>query len=169
MGESALVMQDLKIRLAKKEDTSCLIKWLQEPGVLQWFPMTTDAEIEDSVKLWMSYIEQDAVLTAEWQGKPVGSANLYLQSFEKLSHHSLLAIIVTESMRGKGIGKALIEELIKRGKEKFHLKFLHLEVYEGNPAKRLYERLGFQEIGVHKNFIKDQGKYFSKIFMQKYL
>ena len=72
-------------------------------------------------------------------------------------------------MRGKGVGKALVEQLMKHAKEKFKIEILHLEVYEGNPAKRLYERLGFTPFGCQTRFIKEDGKYIAKIFMQKKL
>ncbi len=140
-----------------------------EPGVLDWFPMCNSREVEDAVRLWLSYIPQKSVFMAEVEGKPIGSANLYLQSFEKLSHHSLFAIIVTSSMRGKGIGTALIQELLYQAKEVFHLVFLHLEVYEENPARRLYDRVGFSEVGRQPCFIKKEGKYYTKILMEKYL
>ncbi len=161
--------EKITIRLAKKEDKEHLIQWLMEPHVLNWFPMDNIREVEDSVRLWLSYIPQKAVFIAEVDGKPVGSANLYLQPFEKLSHHSLFAIIVTTSMRGKGVGTALLKELIYQAKEVFHLMFLHLEVYEDNPAKKLYEKLGFSEVGKQPFFIKKEGKYYTKIFMEKYV
>jgi len=55
-------------------------------------------------------------------------------------------------------------------KERFKIEFLHLEVYEGNPAIRLYQRLGFEQYGFQRQFVKDEdGKYLGKILMQKYL
>lgn len=162
-------MDGLEVRLAKIEDQSYLLKWLSDPSVLRWFPMSNEREIADAVRIWMSYISQKAVLTAVYQGEPVGSANLYLQSFAKLAHHSLFAIIIEKSMRGKGVGTALLKELIRLAKESFHLEFLYLEVYEGNPAIGLYKKLGFREIGKHTHFIKEGDKYYSKIFMEKYL
>jgi putative acetyltransferase len=72
-------------------------------------------------------------------------------------------------MRGKGVGKELIAQLMQHLKEKFKIQILHLEVYEGNPAKYLYARAGFKEFGCQTRFIKEDGKYIGKIFMQKYL
>jgi len=159
-----------KIRLSIPEDKKYLISWLEDPDVLKWFPMCNRAEIEDAVRMWMYYIKYHAVITALIDGNPCGMAILYIQSLEKLKHHALFAIIVDKEQRGKGIGTALINELFKMAKEQFHLEIIHLEVYEKNPAIKLYERLGFKYYGNHKKFLKDEnGKYYDKILMQKYL
>jgi putative acetyltransferase len=159
----------LSIRFTKEEDAPFLTKWLTDPVILRWFPMLNDREIEDAVRIWMGYCKYEATLTAEWEGKPCGMANLYLQPYKKLAHQCLFAIIVEESYRGKGIGTALLQDLMKLAKEKFRIEMLHLEVYEGNPAIHLYQRLGFKEFGFQKHFIKEKGEYLGKIFMQKFL
>jgi putative acetyltransferase len=154
--------------LADPSDETLLIDWLLQPGVLRWFPLTDLREVEDAARIWMSYISQHAVLTAVYNGVPCGSVTLYLQPYQKLAHQSLLAIIVDEKYRGRGIGTLLIKEIIRLSQERFHLDFLHLEVYEGNPAIRLYHRLGFKEYGVHNRFIKESnGQYLNKILMQR--
>jgi RimJ/RimL family protein N-acetyltransferase len=159
----------ITIRFALEEDTLLLIEWLQQPGVLRWFPLTDLREIEDASRIWMSYIKYNAVLTALWDGKPCGIATLYIQPFRKLAHQCLLAIIVDEEYRGKGVGRRLMTELEKLAKERFKIEILHLEVYEGNPAARLYQKLGFLQYGYQRHFIKDNGQYLGKIMMQKIL
>jgi RimJ/RimL family protein N-acetyltransferase len=156
-------------RLTSVEDAAHLLRWLSDPKIIRWFPMFDAREIEDSVRIWIGYSRIESGITAELNGEPVGMANLYIQPYKKLAHTCLFSIIVKEDMRGKGVGKALLEYLMKYAKEKFKIEILHLEVYEGNPAKRLYERVGFKEFGCQTRFIKEDGKYIGKIFMQKRL
>lgn len=162
-------MSNLTIRVTKPEDAEHLKQWLFEPGVLRWFPMFDEREVDDAVKIWVSYARYEACFTIECDGVPCGVANLYLQPYKKLAHQSLFAIIVSEKFRNKGVGTALLNHLIKQAKEKFKLEILHLEVYQGNPAIHLYERMGFKQYGLETHFIRDQGEYISKIMMQKYL
>ena len=96
-------------------------------------------------------------------------ANLYIQPYAKQKHTCLFSIILQEEMRGKGLGGALMKELISLAKERFHIEILHLEVYEGNPAQHLYEKMGFTPFGRQSHFIKDNGRYNAKILMQKRL
>ena len=163
-------MEDpVTIRLAVESDQKHLVTWLLQPGVLKWFPLNDLREIEEAARIWVSYSKFDAVLTALWNDVPCGIANLYLQPYQKMAHQSLFAIIVDEQFRGKGVGTKLLTALLEKAKEQFHLQFVHLEVYEGNPAIHLYQRLGFEQYGYQRHFIKDQGHYISKILMQKYL
>lgn len=161
--------EHLTIRFGEESDQKYLVEWLLQPGVLEGFPLNDLREIEDAARIWMSYSKNHAVLTALWDGVPCGIANLYLQPYQKLSHQCLFAIIVDEKYRGKGIGAKLLRELMTLAKERFNLEFIHLEVYQGNPAINLYRRLGFKEYGVHRRFMKDKGRYIDKILMQKYL
>ncbi|MEN9654643.1 MAG: hypothetical protein RL235_755 [Chlamydiota bacterium] len=162
-------MTHITIREATDSDIQYLIEWLQQPGVLSGFPLADLREVEDAARIWMSYTKQGAVLTALWDGAPCGITNLYLQPYKKLAHQSLFAIVVDEKYRGKGVGRALLEALIDLAVNRYHLRLLHLEVYEGNPAIHLYERLGFVKYGAHPHFIKDEKGYKTKILMQRRL
>ncbi|MDE3048234.1 MAG: GNAT family N-acetyltransferase [Verrucomicrobiota bacterium] len=164
-----MTKEHLSIRLGEEADQKYLVEWLLQPGVLDGFPLYGLREVEDAARICVSYAQHGAMLMALWDGVPCGCALLYLQHYEKMKHHCLFVIIVDEKHRGKGVGARLIRELMKLAKERFNLEYLHLEVYKGNPAIDLYRRLGFQEYGVHKKFIKDQGRYIDKILMQKYL
>ncbi len=159
----------ISVRLAIDSDQQYLVEWLLQPGVLNWFPLEGIREVEDAARIWLSYKQYGAVLTALYDGVPCGIANLYLQPYKKLAHQCLFAIIVDEKVRGKGVGTELMRELMILAREKFALELLHLEVYEGNPAIRLYERLGFKQYGAQRHFVKEEGRYRAKILMQKRL
>ena len=161
--------EKLTLRVADESDQRYLVEWLSQPGVLKGFPLDDLREVEDAARIWLSYAKFGAVITAVYDGIPCGIANLYLPAYKKLAHQSLFAIIVDEKFRGKGIGTQLLRELLKLAKDQFKMDFAHLEVYEGNPAIRLYERLGFVQYGIQKHFIKDQDGYKAKIMMQKKL
>ncbi len=61
-------------------------------------------------------------------------------------------IAVFYNYRGFGIGTALLKHLINVSKEE-NCDLLTLEVRLSNtPARKLYEKLGFKEVGVRKNF-----------------
>lgn len=159
----------ITIRPMAMEDGEYLTRWLLQPNVLQYFPMYDVREVEDAVRVWISYSKLGTGLTAEWDGIPCGIANLYIQPYKKLAHQCLLSIIVDENYRGKGVGTRLLEELMKLAKETFHIELLHLEVYAQNPAIRLYKRMGFKEFGIQEHFIKEHDRYVGKIYMQRKL
>ncbi len=61
-------------------------------------------------------------------------------------------VCVREDMRGQGIAFDMMKELIFRAK-KLDVKDMFLEVRAGNePAKALYSKLGFKDVGLRKGF-----------------
>ncbi len=155
-----------RLRWTQAEDASYLRSWLLEPDVLRWFPMINELEVDDAIRFWMPNALNGNGITAVADGQPVGLVNLNRHPFKKLAHHALLSIIVAGAWRGRGLGTVLLHNCIRLA-EAQGFQLLVLEVYEGNPAQRLYERVGFQEIGRHENFIKEpDGSYRSKIIMQ---
>jgi len=163
-------MDKLSIRFGRKEDEPSLVNFFSEPGVLRWFPMCNQPEVQDSARVWFTYAPTKAVLTAVWDGIVCGTAVLYISPYQKTKHQCLFAIIVDQKYRGKGVGSRLLEELLHQAKARFSISLIHLEVYRGNPALSLYKRLGFTEYGCHKNYLKEaDGTYLDKILMQKTL
>lgn len=64
-------------------------------------------------------------------------------------------LAVIDAYRRKGIGKALMLELIKEC-QALNLAFVTLEVRSSNePAIRLYQNLGFTQVGCRKNYYKE--------------
>ncbi len=69
-----------------------------------------------------------------------------------LDEGNLLDIAVCEAHRKNGIGKALMKELIAVANDK-KLSFITLEVRASSaPAILLYEKFGFEVVGVRKNY-----------------
>ncbi len=153
-----------------EEDTPFLVKFLMEPGVLTYFPMSNQKEAEESARIWISYAQLESSFTLVKDGKPIGFCTIYPQYAKKLAHQSLVSIILTETERGKGYGRFLLEYIEHIAKEKFNISLLHLEVYEHNPARFLYEKVGYKKYGIHKRFLKEGPNHYSdKILMQKWL
>ena len=76
-------------------------------------------------------------------------------------------IAVFYNYRGFGIGEALLAHLINVSKEE-NCDLVTLEVRVSNtPARKLYEKLGFSEVGVRKNFYEKPNE--DGIIYTKYL
>lgn len=162
--------QPAAIRFTEPGDAKYLKQWLEDNHVHRWFPMHDDPEIEDAVQRWVGFSRYRCSLTAVLKGLPVGIATLYLQPYRKLAHQCEFGIIVAPDCRNQGIGKLLIEELEKLAKVTFKIELLHLQVYQDNPAKRLYERMGYTIFGDQPKWIKEiDGSYTGRTFMEKTL
>lgn len=64
-------------------------------------------------------------------------------------------IVVAESFRGQGLGQSLLEQSIQALKAQ-GIETIFLEVRVSNtPARSLYTKLGFEQIGIRKYFYSD--------------
>lgn len=162
--------EGVQIRYTELSDAKYLRDWLHEPEVFRWFPMADDVEIDDAVSRWISFCRYKCSLTAVKDGIPCGIATLYLQPYKRLAHQCEFGIIVGGSNRNQGVGTLLINALSHLAKETFKIELLHLQVYADNPAKRLYERLGFKDFGHQNQWIKEEdGSFVARTFMEKNL
>ncbi len=76
----------------------------------------------------------------------------YIGSYFALDEGYITNIAVNPEYRRRGIGKALVDKLVEKGKEKL-LSFWTLEVRESNAgAIALYSKLGFETVGKRPRF-----------------
>ena len=92
--------------------------------------------------------EQHEFLAALHEGRPVG----YVGMMCVLDEGYIANVAVSPDWRRKGIGDALIAELLRRAVSR-ELAFVTLEVRAGNEAaKALYAKHGFVPVGLRKKY-----------------
>ena len=94
--------------------------------------------------------DDDLGVFAELEGEPLGAAWLRLLTGERRGYGYVadnvpeLAVAVLPQWRGRGVGSALLRRLLLAARER-HTR-VSLSVNAANPARRLYERLGFRDV-----------------------
>lgn len=93
------------------------------------------------------FVREGAIfLTAEENDEVCG----FVTASRVLDEVSIFNVAVTEKYRRRGIAQALMERLAEISAD---AAFITLEVRESNTAARqLYEKLGYKEVGMRKNF-----------------
>lgn len=155
-----LSMKDIQYRSAGPEDFTFLASMLGEAAV--WRPdkptPTADQVLADprySMYLAGWPRPGDYGLIAE-QDVPVGAA--WYRTYTEASHgHGFvteeipeLSIAVIASRRLAGIGRRLLVDLINASDSQGY-EALSLSVREANPARRLYESVGFVPVEIHES------------------
>lgn len=68
-----------------------------------------------------------------------------------LDEANLFNIAVDPTYQGQGFGEMLLRRLISDLQKK-NIATLWLEVRQSNPAQKLYEKLGFNQVDIRKNY-----------------
>jgi len=132
---------EINIRRAEKKDCGAMMDLIKELALYEKAPQEVTVDFEHFVEsgfgenpVWWAFV-------AEVEGKVVGFALFYIRySTWKGQRLYLEDILVTESLRGKGIGKLLFDRLIEEAEEK---KFSGMvwQVLEWNePAINFYKK-----------------------------
>ena len=107
-----------------------------------WSENSVASELDNALALWLVALDGDAV---------VG----YVGSQTVMGETDMMNIAVHPDHRRKGIAERLVNELVEKLKQR-QSKCLTLEVRASNaPAKQLYEKLGFREVGCRKNYYRN--------------
>jgi len=134
-------MNNICIRRAERKDCPRLLELVQELAVYERAPDEVTVTLDHFTEtgfgekpVWWSFV-------AEVDGVIVGFALYYIRySTWKGTRMYLEDILVTESWRGKGIGKLLLDRLIIEAKEK-RWKAISWQVLEWNePAINFYKK-----------------------------
>jgi L-amino acid N-acyltransferase YncA len=167
----------MKIRLLTMEDAEIYLdirlEGLKEnPEV---FSTTLDdiMEKDDPIEYKASILNKEGNYTLGAftnEGDLIGVATLKTSEKEKSVHKGkVVAVYVSPKTRGSGTGKKLIEEIIHLAKE-LGIEQIMLDVVSGNePAKRLYEKIGFETFAKTPNDLKYKDKYWDQEHMILYL
>jgi ribosomal protein S18 acetylase RimI-like enzyme len=102
--------------------------------------------------------EQDAL---------IGVVTLVRDEGLKMGHRAhIYAMYVTSAARGRGVGRALMAEAIRRARAMTGIEQILLTVTSTNtPARALYEALGFVRYGREPRALKIDDRYFDEDMM----
>ncbi|MEW8995533.1 GNAT family N-acetyltransferase [Clostridium sp.] len=168
--------KELLLRRPKEEDAEAMIEYLNIVGGesdnllfgKNEFRLTVEQErehinnvnINDNALMLLGIIDNQIVSVSQ-----VSAPNR-----KRIAHNSELAISVKKEYWSMGIGTTVMEVLIDFAKNHETIKTISLGVKASNKkAQHLYEKLGFEKVGVHRNFFNIDGNYDDEILMDLYI
>ena len=80
-----------------------------------------------------------------------------------------ISVYVERSWRGKGAGRVLLERLVELGRQHGFHKLVLAAFPFNESGMALYERLGFQPVGIYREQGQLDGKWVDTIVMERLL
>ena len=106
-------------------------------------------------------------LVAAEGGQVIGTASLSSCAKPRLAHRGEIGVAVRKAAWGRGVGSALLAEVIRFAREEAGLRVLSLEVRSDNArAIALYRRFGFEKTGTFRGFLRVDGTDYDFDLMQ---
>lgn len=103
-------------------------------------------------------------------GQVISIAQVAAPPRKRIAHNGELAISVKKEYWSMGVGTEMMKLLIEFAKNTGVIKNISLGVKGDNyQAQGLYKKMGFEKVGVHKNFFNINGVYDDEILMDLYL
>jgi ribosomal-protein-alanine N-acetyltransferase len=107
-----------------------------------WSEKSIASELDSRLSLWLVAMDGETVVA-------------YVGSQSVLGETDMMNIAVSPNYRRQGIAEKLVVELIEKLREKGNHSLM-LEVRSSNdPAQKLYEKLGFEQVGRRKNYYRN--------------
>jgi GNAT superfamily N-acetyltransferase len=101
----------------------------------------------DPVRFRASWVDPPVVVVAVLDDTIVGAYYLKPNFPGRAAHIANAGYLVAASARSRGVGRALVEDSIRRAPVGGFDAIMFNLVFESNPARALYEALGWRQIG----------------------
>lgn len=169
--------QSVTIRTATPNDAQAVLTYTQDVMGEAPYLLTTREEftktVENQYQFLASYLEHphQLALLAELDGHVVGFLNFQNGHRTRIAHQGEMSMSLLHEVRGQGLGRAMVAQLIQWAQGNPLLEKVTLDVFSDNqPAIALYERVGFIKEGIQRKAIKmEDGTYHSLIRMALFL
>ncbi len=153
----------LVLREPQEADLPSLVAVLREPEVARWWPGFDEAEARRA----LLGREDITVLAIEHQGHPIGAIQFYEQT-DPSYRHAGVDLFLASAWQGQGLGseavKGLARHLFQSGG---HHRVVIDPAAENLRAIRAYERAGFRQVGVMRQYERGpDGQWHDGVMME---
>ena len=166
-GKSALALPrvvrlsdgtDMWLRLLSRLDREAFLRFTQslpEHDLLFLRIDITDPEVVDA---WLDNIDLERILTivAERDGHIYGYGSLHMANAQWSQHVGELRVLIDESLRGKGLGRALTDAVFAQALDHGIEKMVAQMTIDQKGAIATFEELGFKAEALLRDHVKDR-------------
>ena len=144
----------MDIRYSRGLDEMYLNRWVQDSSLSPYLPCSSETEVRNFVKSWMYYSSMKAGLSCVINDINVGMGVFILMPYKKVQHHALLQLIVDPKMVRKGVGSALLKNMLHLAKHYLNLECLFMEYIGPKDPLSFFIKRGFKVYADQKGYVQ---------------
>jgi GNAT superfamily N-acetyltransferase len=114
-------------------------------GAGEGFPQQAPVTREDFDEYWIRH--SSAVSVARFGGYLIGASYIKANFVGRAAHIANAGYFVLAPYRGTGVGRTLVEHSLREARRLGFDAMMFNLVFDSNPARAMYRRLGFDELG----------------------
>lgn len=158
---------DVSLRAVEGWDLYLLHKWRNDPRIWKWCRQNTYISLEHQ-QAWFKRQREDASIKMyAVQAKsstdkgltPVLVGVVGLTSVDRLNQTAEFSLYIDPDKHGQGLGEMALRSLLNHGFRDHNLNVIWGESFYGNPAMRLFEKMGFGLDGIRPAAYYRDGKF----------
>ena len=166
-------MKTIHLRAMEPADIDAIYRWENDPNIWVYSAVhqpfsryTLEKFIEEQSQSDI-YTERQLRLMAEnTEGQSVGCIDIY--DFDPYHKRAAIGVLTDNKMRGKGYGGMMLKEVESFAKEHIGIHQLYCTVCTCNTQSiKLFKSAGYNEAGVMKDWIFDNGSWVDALVLQK--
>jgi RimJ/RimL family protein N-acetyltransferase len=138
--------------------SECMRLWRNEPEIYKWCRQYEPISFE-SHRGWIeslpkrSDVKMYGIYDSDWLGV------CGLTSVDLINRKAEFSLYIGPEHQGKGYGKAALKTLCAHGFKAIGLNHIFGESFDGNPAIKMFEDVGFKKEGTRRSFYFRDGKF----------
>ena len=175
MEANYLAFGSIVLRPLEPDDIDILYSWENNTAI--WEVSNTKAPF--SKHILAQYIQESfkdiystkqlRLVIENLEGKPVGAIDLF--DFEPFHQRAGVGVLInSEEDRGKGYASDALQALCNYGLNVLGLHQLYANITADNERSlKLFKKLGFEEVGIKKEWIRSLTEWKDEVMLQKFL
>jgi L-amino acid N-acyltransferase YncA len=149
---------DQTLRLLRRVDIEAFLAFTQSLSDHDLLFLRTDITDAGVVADWLDNIEAGRIVTivAERDGRIFGYGSLHLSNTPWSQHVGELRVLISDTMRGKGLGRALTDAIFAQALDRGIEKMVAQMTIDQKGAIATFEELGFKAEALLRDHVKDR-------------
>lgn len=167
-------MKKVRLRALEPQDIDLIYRWENDPEVWEQSAAHTPFSRHALTQYIMDSMQSDILasrqlrLMAEDADNGITVGCIDLTSYDPMHQRAETGLIIDRQYRNMGYGEALMEALLKYGRESLFLHQIYCEVAIDNIASiKLFEHCGFERQGLRKDWIMTREGWKDVLLMAK--